>query len=59
MLGNVMTLGSSGHMWTGQTQSGLGNDGFGMLTNRLPIPWTPIEIGIRIIGMNGQRDEPE
>ena len=32
VLGNVMTLGSAGHMWTSQTQSGLGNNGYGMLS---------------------------
>jgi autotransporter-associated beta strand protein len=31
VLGEVMTLGTSGHMWTSQTQSGLGNNGYGSL----------------------------
>lgn len=32
VIGDVTSVGTSGHLWTSQTQTGLGNDGYGTIT---------------------------
>lgn len=32
VIGDVTSLGTSGHLWSSQTQTGLGNDGYGTIT---------------------------
>lgn len=32
VIGDVTSLGTSGHLWTSQTETGLGNDGYGTIT---------------------------
>lgn len=32
VIGDVASLGTSGHLWSSQTQTGLGNDGYGTIT---------------------------